>query len=120
MIHFRLDGIQISGNQSTLVFVEPYNSDNDNGPLVVTNVAQHVVIPAPATLEIDYLLFRNISQTGQTLFFDTVATVSTTSYDDILYPGECLEWVNTDLDVWCIADIAGAGVNLAIKYLSNP
>lgn len=106
MIHVRLDGQQISGNQNTLVSDVPYNSDDYSDPVTVGAAAVHVITPSAVVEERDYIRLRNISTAGQVIYLDTVNTVTSASFTDLLYPGEWVDLINIDLDIWAIADAA--------------
>jgi hypothetical protein len=106
VIHFRLDGLQVPGNQSFLVWETPYNTDNYVSPQTIGTTAVQVLDPPALVEERSYVRFRNLSTAGQILYFDSGATVSAAIYTEVLYPGEWSELVNVDLDLWAVASAA--------------
>jgi len=107
MIHTRLDGAQ-----EAVVQEAPFSIRIDTGggagspgslPVGVAPV-QFVT----GTAENFFLLLRNISAAGQTIYIDTLATLTPANAGIVLYPGESVELGPMSADFYAIADAAGA------------
>lgn len=120
MIHTRLDGEQES-SFGQLVRQVPYQERTDTpGNIAVGTTAVHVIdISAIVNGTRDYfIVFRNVSELGQTIGIDVSNGVTIANAGILLYPGESIELPFIFTSLWAIAsDLSGLLRRFSIRTL---